>query len=72
MNFDLVKSLLEKNTFGVPSDDIDSMPFRFFEHMIMPGLKIDLIERGRMLCSMKVPPRLLIPLTCFTYGEIVQ
>ncbi|XP_076899442.1 uncharacterized protein LOC143553301 [Bidens hawaiensis] len=28
------------------------MPFRFFEPMIMSGLKIDLI------CSMKVPPRL--------------
>ncbi|KAI3518468.1 hypothetical protein L1887_07247 [Cichorium endivia] len=59
MNFDLVKNFLEKSTSGVPSDDIDSMPFRFFEPMIMSGLKIDLIERGRVLCSMKVPPRLL-------------
>ncbi|KAI3723494.1 hypothetical protein L2E82_35113 [Cichorium intybus] len=59
MNFDLVKSFLEKSTSGVPSDDIDSMPFRFFEPMIMSGLKIDLIEHGRVLCSMKVPPRLL-------------
>ncbi|CAH1436248.1 unnamed protein product [Lactuca virosa] len=59
MDFELVKSFLEKSSSGVSSEDIDSMPFRFFEPMIMSGLKVDLIERGRVLCSMKVPPRLL-------------
>ncbi|KAL7614994.1 hypothetical protein Lser_V15G05976 [Lactuca serriola] len=59
MDFESVKSFLEKSSSGVSSKDIDSMPFRFFEPMIMSGLKVDLIERGRVLCSMKVPPRLL-------------
>ena len=26
----------------------------------MQGLRVDLIEQGRLLCSMKVPPRLLV------------
>lgn len=65
MDFELVKSFLEKSSSGVSSEDIDSMPFRFFEPMIMSGLKVDLIERGRVLCSMKVPPRLLVSLGIF-------
>lgn len=60
MDFELAKSFLENSSSGVSSEDIDSMPFRFFEPMIMSGLKVDLIERGRVLCSMKVPPRLLV------------
>nr|KAJ0222141.1 hypothetical protein LSAT_V11C200064250 [Lactuca sativa] len=70
MDFELVKSFLEKSSSGVSSEDIDSMPFRFFEPMIMSGLKVDLIERGRVLCSMKVPPRLLTPFSCFVFSEI--
>ncbi|XP_071706890.1 uncharacterized protein [Rutidosis leptorrhynchoides] len=59
MNFKTVKNYLEKSSSGVSSNEIDSMPFKFFEPMIMSGLKVDLVERGRVLCSMKVPPRLL-------------
>ncbi|KAI3746738.1 hypothetical protein L6452_09177 [Arctium lappa] len=59
MNFELVKDYLEKSSSKATSDDIDSMPFKFFEPMIMSGLKVDLIERGRVLCSMIVPARLL-------------
>ncbi|KAL4579517.1 hypothetical protein LXL04_015666 [Taraxacum kok-saghyz] len=45
------------------------MPFRFFEPMIMSYLKVDIIERGRVLCSMKFPPRLQTPFGCFVYCE---
>ncbi|KAI7747752.1 hypothetical protein M8C21_006146 [Ambrosia artemisiifolia] len=59
MDFEWVKNYLEKNNSGASSNDIDSMPFAIFEPLIMSGLKIDLIKRGRVICSMKVPPRLL-------------
>ncbi|PIN08702.1 HGG motif-containing thioesterase [Handroanthus impetiginosus] len=38
---------------------VDSMPARFMNPMVMQGVKIDQIERGRILCSFTVPPRLL-------------
>ena len=59
MDFESVKNYLEKTTSGASPNHLDSLPFRFFEPIIMSGLKVDLIERGRVLCSMKVPPRLL-------------
>nr|XP_043632431.1 acyl-coenzyme A thioesterase 13 [Erigeron canadensis] len=59
MDFESVKNYLEKPSSGVSSSEIDSMPFRFFEPMIMSGLKVESIERGRVLCSMIVPRRLL-------------
>lgn len=59
MNFELVKDYLEKSSSKASSDAIDSMPIQFFDPMIMSGLKVDLIERGRVLCSMTVPARLL-------------
>nr|GEV85257.1 acyl-coenzyme A thioesterase 13 [Tanacetum cinerariifolium] len=59
MNLESAKNYLEKTSSGASANDIDSMPFKFFEPMIMSGLKVDLIERGRLLCSMIVPQRLL-------------
>ncbi|KAI7756607.1 hypothetical protein M8C21_006900 [Ambrosia artemisiifolia] len=58
MDFEWVKNYLEKTRSGVSSNDVDSTPFAFFEPLIMSGLKLDLIERGRVICSMKVPPHL--------------
>lgn len=62
MDFEAVKKLLEKER---GEDDknatiIPNMPSRFFERFIMQGLRIDLIEPGRIICSMKVPSRLLV------------
>ncbi|XP_028770899.1 acyl-coenzyme A thioesterase 13 [Neltuma alba] len=37
----------------------DGLPTRFWEPLIMSGIKIDLIEPGRVLCSMKIPQRLI-------------
>ncbi|MFS8007933.1 putative acyl-coenzyme A thioesterase 13 [Helianthus anomalus] len=58
MDFKWVKNYLEKTSAS--SNDIDSTPFAIFEPLIMSGLKVDLVERGRVICSMKVPPRLLV------------
>ncbi|MFQ6633118.1 hypothetical protein Gotur_010943 [Gossypium turneri] len=63
MDLETVKKYLEKGD-GADGDDknastINGMPSRFFENFIMQGLHVDQIEKGRVLCSMKVPPRLL-------------
>ncbi|XWS29977.1 hypothetical protein CRYUN_Cryun24cG0077500 [Craigia yunnanensis] len=62
MDLETVKKYLEKG--GGDEDDnnapvIHGIPSRFFENFIMQGLRVDLIEQGRVLCFMKVPPRLL-------------
>ncbi|KAL3597186.1 hypothetical protein D5086_008823 [Populus alba] len=61
MDLESVRRYIEK---GGHEDDkkaskIEEMPLRFFEKFVMEGLHIDLIEPGRVVCSMKVPPRLL-------------
>ncbi|KAF5768108.1 putative acyl-CoA hydrolase [Helianthus annuus] len=57
MDFKWVKNHLEKTSAS--SNDTDSTPLATFEPLIKSGLKVDLVERGRVICSMKVPPRLL-------------
>ncbi|XP_076892671.1 uncharacterized protein LOC143544447 [Bidens hawaiensis] len=56
MDFESVKNYLEKTA---PSNDIDSIPFMLFDPTIMSGIKVDLVERGRIICFIKVTPRLL-------------
>ncbi|GMI67153.1 hypothetical protein like AT1G04290 [Hibiscus trionum] len=62
MDLETVKKYLEKGA-GEGGDKnastINGMPSRFFESFIMQGLHVDHVEKGRVLCSMKVPPRLL-------------
>ena len=60
MDLESVKRLLEngKGTENEPS--IDSLPTRLFDPFILYGLHVDLVEPGRLVCSMKVPPRLLV------------
>ncbi|PON35599.1 Phenylacetic acid degradation-related domain containing protein [Parasponia andersonii] len=38
---------------------IDELPPKFFEPLVTKGLRVDLIEPGRILCSFTVPNRLL-------------
>lgn len=62
MELESVKRYLEK---GGGDDDknkstMEEMPTKFFERFIMQGLRVDLSEPGRVICSMKVPPRLLV------------
>ncbi|XP_076950846.1 uncharacterized protein LOC143623949 [Bidens hawaiensis] len=56
MDFEWVKKYLEKTT---SSNETDSMPYKLFQPLIMSGLNVELVEHGRVICSMKVPPRLL-------------
>lgn len=63
MELESVKRYLEKGGGG--DDDknkstMEEMPTKFFERFIMQGLRVDLSEPGRVICSMKVPPRLLV------------
>ncbi|KAK9292729.1 hypothetical protein L1049_020708 [Liquidambar formosana] len=58
MDLESVKRFLEKGRKENQSV-VDSMPLKFFDPFIMQGLHVDLIEPGRIICSMKVPPRLL-------------
>ncbi|KAJ7945186.1 acyl-coenzyme A thioesterase 13 [Quillaja saponaria] len=57
MDLESVKKYLEKG--GEPASAIDGLPSKFFEPLIMNGLRVDLIQPGRIICSMKIPPRLL-------------
>ncbi|KAG6394594.1 hypothetical protein SASPL_145183 [Salvia splendens] len=47
MDYEKVKKFIEK-TGGPYEFTVDSMPERFIEPMVMQGMKIDHIERGRI------------------------
>ncbi|XP_059317384.1 uncharacterized protein LOC132067966 [Lycium ferocissimum] len=53
-----VKKLLEKEG-GDYERGVDSMPWRFIEPFVSHGLKVELVEPGRVVCSFKVPARLV-------------
>ncbi|XP_031114881.1 acyl-coenzyme A thioesterase 13-like [Ipomoea triloba] len=53
-----VKRFLEDED-GENESTIDSLPAKFIEPIVGQGLKVDLVERGRLICSLKVPPRLV-------------
>lgn len=58
MDLEAVKRYLEK---GVgTSSEVDGLPPRFLEPLVMNSLKVDLIQPGRIVCSMKIPQRLLV------------
>ncbi|TKY73742.1 Acyl-coenzyme A thioesterase 13 [Spatholobus suberectus] len=54
MELECIKKSLEEG------DVVDGMPSRLLEPLILNGLRVDLIEPGRVVCSMKIPPRLLV------------
>ncbi|RDX72805.1 Acyl-coenzyme A thioesterase 13, partial [Mucuna pruriens] len=55
MGLESVKKYLEEGGESV----VDAMPWRLLEPLIVNGLRVDLIEPGRIVCSMNIPPRLL-------------
>ncbi|KAK7350760.1 hypothetical protein VNO77_09693 [Canavalia gladiata] len=57
MDLESVKRYLEKG--GETASCVDGLPQRFLEPLIMNALQVDLIEPGRVVCSMKIPSRLL-------------
>lgn len=68
MDFETVKRFVEKE--GGPYEfTVDSMPKQFIEPLIMQGMNIDHIERGRIVCSFTVPPRLVVGIYIRKYFE---
>lgn len=59
MDLDSVKRYLEKGG-DQNASKIDAIGSRYFDPFVMQGLHVDLIEPGRIVCSYKVPPRLLV------------
>ncbi|MBA0864009.1 hypothetical protein Goshw_028628 [Gossypium schwendimanii] len=55
MEAEKVKRYLESSA----TIDGDKLPSKFFESLIMHGLRVELIETNRVVCSFKVTPRLL-------------
>lgn len=58
MDIESVKKFLEKEG-GNYESTVDSMPSRFLEAFVSYGIKVDLVEPGRILYSFQVPPRLV-------------
>jgi hypothetical protein len=68
--FELVKRYLEKNKGEEESEstvDDEELPRAFLEHLILRGLRLHLIQPGRVLFSMNIPPRLLVRLSSFFF-----
>ncbi|CAA0833981.1 Thioesterase superfamily protein [Striga hermonthica] len=58
MDLESARKLVEKDDGG-HGLTVDSMPARFIEPIVMQGLRLDHVERGRIVCSFTVPPRLV-------------
>ncbi|OAY82252.1 acyl-coenzyme A thioesterase 13-like [Ananas comosus] len=60
MELDAVKRSLEAAAAEtLPTPSLSSLPSRFYDAFVLRGLRVDAAERGRLLCSLSVPPRLL-------------
>ncbi|GAB2277237.1 hypothetical protein Dimus_011944 [Dionaea muscipula] len=59
MEFETIRNYLEKKGSEDEPTRIDQLPSRFFDAFIMQGIRPVLIERNRIVCSFRVPPRLL-------------
>ncbi|CAE5956505.1 unnamed protein product [Arabidopsis lyrata] len=60
MDLESVKRYLEGDEDEKAKESkVAKLPHRFLERFVTNGLKVDLIEPGRIVCSMKIPPHLL-------------
>ncbi|XP_042496527.1 acyl-coenzyme A thioesterase 13-like [Macadamia integrifolia] len=61
MDLESVKRMLEKGGDASENASIDAVSDNstFFDPFILQGIQVDVIEPGRVVCSMKVPLRLL-------------
>lgn len=64
-----VKRYLEKGGDENKSA-VDGLPLRSFEGLVMQGLQVDLIEPGRLVCTLKVPTRLLVILAIRSLSQL--
>ncbi|XP_055812647.1 uncharacterized protein LOC129882399 [Solanum dulcamara] len=58
MDIESLKKFLEKEG-GNYESSVDSMPSSFLEPLVSHGINLDVVEPGRVLCSFKVPNRLV-------------
>ncbi|GAU36743.1 hypothetical protein TSUD_318420 [Trifolium subterraneum] len=67
-----VKRYLEENKGeeSASSVNYNKLPRGFLEHLILRGLHLHLIQPGRVLFSMNIPPRLLNSANYFHVGAI--
>ena len=74
MDLNAVKKSLEAAAEEtLPQSSLDSLPPRFYDAFVLHGLRVDRVERGRVLCSMTVPARLLVRnLTIFSSFYLVS
>ncbi|MQL71128.1 hypothetical protein Taro_003483 [Colocasia esculenta] len=60
MDLQAVRDSLEKAALDIlPTTTLAALPAKFYDNFIIKGIQIDHIEPGRVICSMRVPPRLL-------------
>ncbi|XP_072972290.1 uncharacterized protein [Typha angustifolia] len=60
MDLEAAKRALESAAMEIlPTPSLESIPSKFYDAFVLRGLRIDLVEPGRLLCSFVVPPRLL-------------
>ena len=59
MELESVKKYLEKREGETTTSTVNGLPLGFLQPLIMSSLRVDLIEPGRVICSMNIPPRLL-------------
>jgi len=52
-----VKKYLEKREASTVDDEF---PHKFLQYLILRDLRLDLIQPGRVVYSMNIPPRLLV------------
>lgn len=55
----VVRAWLEDMATKLPSS-IDELPTGFYDALLLQGLQVDHAENGRLVCTVKVPPRLLV------------
>jgi len=55
-----VKRYLEEKGEALLKVDDDEFPPKFLEHLILGGLRLDVIEPGRVVFTMNIPPSLLV------------
>ncbi|XP_042444648.1 acyl-coenzyme A thioesterase 13-like [Zingiber officinale] len=53
------RSLEEAAVETLPTPALDALPSKFYDAFLLRGLRIDLVEPGRLLCSLIIPARLL-------------
>uniref|UniRef100_A0A1D1YL77 Acyl-coenzyme A thioesterase 13 n=1 Tax=Anthurium amnicola TaxID=1678845 RepID=A0A1D1YL77_9ARAE len=60
MDLQAVKVSLEKAGEDIlPTATLQSLPSKIYDALIIQGIRLDHVEPGRVICSMRVPPRLL-------------